>query len=177
MLRNHDWRLTLNCVNFTRSHVEVRFPFYDYDLFDFMHSLPVDLRGDARIYRSVMQKMLPELTYIPYDSDNFFPTTNSIIRTSHATMVKLKRRFNRHIWKIFPEFDTLYADYENYLRHELRDWAEDILYDERTAAREIFEPSFLRTLMNRHLSGMEEATIGKIAPLITYEKMLRRYYD
>jgi hypothetical protein len=24
---------------------------------------------------------------------------------------------------------------------------------------------------------MEEATIGKIAPLITYEMMLRRFYD
>ena len=78
-------------------------------------------------------------------------------------------------WSSSREDST--GTYENYLRHELRDWAEDILYDERTAAREIFEPSFLRTLMNRHLSGMEEATIGKIAPLITYEKMLRRYYD
>ena len=177
ILRNHDWRLTLNFVIFTRSHVEVRIPYYDYDLFDFMHSLPVDLRRDARIYRSVMQKMLPELTYIPYDSDNFLPTTNSIIRTSHATMVKLKRRFNRHIGKVFPEYFTLYADYQNYLRHELREWAEDILYDKRTAAREIFEPTFLRTLMNRHLSEMEDATIGKIAPLITYEMMLRRYLD
>ena len=176
-LRNHEWRLISNYVIFSRSHVEVRVPFYDYDLFDFLHSLPVEYRKDQRIFRPVMQKMLPDLTYIPYEYDELLPTTNTLIRNSHATMVKLKRRFNRHIWKIFPEYYTLYADYENYLRHELRDWAENILYDKRTAAREIFDPAYLHTLMNRHLSGMEQATIGKIAPLITYEMMLRRYYD
>jgi asparagine synthase (glutamine-hydrolysing) len=176
-LRNHEWRLTLNFVNFTRSHVEVRIPYYDYDLFDFMHSLPVDMRQDQRIYRPVMQKLLPELTYIPYDYDDFLPTTNSMIRNSHAALVKLKRRFNRHIWDIFPDHFTLYADYQNYLRTDLRQWAEDILYDQKTADREIFDLSFLKTLMKRHLSKMEDATIGKVAPLITYEMMLRHFYD
>jgi asparagine synthase (glutamine-hydrolysing) len=176
-LRNHEWRLTMNILTFTRSHIEVRIPFYDYDLFDFMHSLPVDLRKDQRIFRPVMQKMLPNLTYIPYEYDEFLPTTNSFIRNSHSTVVKMKRRFNRHFWKVFPEYYTLYADYQNYLRNDLRVWAENILYDKRTAAREIFDTAFLRTLMDRHLSKMEDATIGKLAPLITYEMMLRRYYD
>jgi hypothetical protein len=31
--------------------------------------------------------------------------------------------------------------------------------------------------MDRHLSGLEEWTIGKIAPMMTYEMMLRRFYD
>ncbi len=176
-LRNHELRLISNYVIFSRSHVEVRIPYYDYELFDFLHSLPAVYRKDQRIFRPVMQKMLPELATIPYDRDELLPTTNTLTRNSHAALVKMKRRFNRHIAKVFPEYFTLYADYENYLRHELRDWAENILYDNRTAARELFDPSYLHTLMNRHLSGMEEATIGKIAPLITYEMMLRRYYD
>ncbi len=100
-----------------------------------------------------------------------------INRSSYATMVRLKRRFNRQIWKVFPEYFTLNADYQNYLRNDLRVWAENILYDKRTTAREIFDPDFLHTLMDRHHSKMEDATIGKIAPLITYEMMLRRYYD
>jgi asparagine synthase (glutamine-hydrolysing) len=79
--------------------------------------------------------------------------------------------------RIFPERTTLYADYENYLREELRDWAEEILYDRRTVERGIFNPTFVRTLMGRHLSGKEQWTIGKIAPIITYEMMLRRLYD
>lgn len=84
---------------------------------------------------------------------------------------------HRHLWPIFPEHHTLYADYENYLRGELCDWADGILFDRRTAEHGIFNPSFLRTLMDRHLSGLEEWTIGKIAPIMTYEMVLRRFYD
>ncbi|MBE9475348.1 MAG: hypothetical protein IMY85_10700 [Chloroflexi bacterium] len=176
-LRNHDRRLTSNLITFTRSHIEVRFPFFNYDLFNFLYSLPVQFRKDQRLYRAVIQGRLPRLANIPYDYDQLLPTTRSLIRDTHAFTMKLKRRFNRHIWRIFPELDTLYADYENYLRNELLDWAEDILFDQRTAERGIFDPSYLHSLMRRHLSNMEEWTIGKIAPIITYEMMLRRYYD
>ena len=176
-LSNHERRLIINYITFTRSHLEVRIPFYDYDLIDFMYSLPADYRMDQRMFRPVMQKIIPELSYIPYERDELLPTTNTLIRSGHAALVKFKRRFNRHIYKIFPEYFTLYADYENYLRQELRNWAEDILFDNITASRELFNPIYLKSLMNRHLSGMEEATIGKIAPLITYEMMLRRFYD
>ncbi len=129
------------------------------------------------MYRAVIQRETPRLAYIPYDSDEFLPTTQPLIHGTHALSVKLKRRFNRHLWTIFPERDTLYADYENYLRGDLFDWAEDILFDRRTTERSIFNPDFLRTLMARHISGLEEWMIGKIAPIMTYEMMLRRLYD
>jgi asparagine synthase (glutamine-hydrolysing) len=176
-IKNHCSRLTQNFVVFARSHIEVRTPFFDYDLFDFIYSLRAEVRGHRKLYRHMIQQELSKLAYIPYDHDEFLPTTQSIIREVHAGMVKVKRRINRHIIKIFPERHTLYADYESYLRNELREWAENILYDRRTAERGIFYPSFLRTLMQRHLSNLEEWTIGKIAPLMTYEMMLRRFYD
>jgi asparagine synthase (glutamine-hydrolysing) len=176
-LRNHCSRLTQNMVTFARSHIEVRFPFFDYSLFDFLYSLPAELRGPRRLYRAMIQRETPRLAYIPYDHDEFLPTTHQWVRAMQMTAVKLRRRLNRRTLPIFPERHTLYADYENYLRGELRDWAEGILYHQRTAERGIFNPSFLGTLMNRHLSNLEEWTIGKIAPLISYEMMLRRIYD
>jgi asparagine synthase (glutamine-hydrolysing) len=176
-INNHCRRLTQNLVTFTRSHVEVRFPFFDYDLFELLYCLPALLRGHRKLYRVVIQREIPRLTYIPYDHDEFLPTTHPWIWGMHAGALKLKHRFNRHLWPLFPERYTLYADYENYLRGELREWAEDLLFDERTTERGIFAPAFLRTLMDRHLSGLEEWTIGKIAPIITCEMMLRRFYD
>jgi len=176
-IRNHCCRLTQNMVTFTRSHVEVRFPFFDYDLFDFLYSLPAMVRGDRTLYRAVIQRETPRLAYIPYDHDELLPTTQPLIRGMHAVAGKLKRRFNRYLWPIFPERHTLYADYENYLRGELRAWAEDILFDRRTVERGIFNPAFLRSLMDRHLSGLEQWTIGKIAPIMTYEMMLRKLHD
>ena len=173
----HGRRLTQNFVIFTRSHIEVRAPFYDYDLFDFLYSLPAQIRKDRKLYRHMVQREMPKLTNIPYDHDEFLPTTRQVVREIHSTAIKIKRRINRHVGHMFPERQTLYADYENYLRHELREWAESILFDRRTTERGIFDPSFLRTLMQRHLSDLEEWTIGKIAPLMTYEMMLRRYVD
>ncbi len=174
---NHCRRLTMNMVIFSRSHIEARFPFFDYDFFDFIHSLHPPLRENRMLYKAVIQRETPQLAYIPYDHDEFLPTTQPLIRRIHRITVKLKRRFNRHIFPIFSTRPTLYADYEAYLRHELRDWAENILFDRRTTERGIFNPAFLHTLMNRHLSELEEWMIGKIAPLITYEMMLRRFYD
>jgi asparagine synthase (glutamine-hydrolysing) len=184
-LFNHCRRLTHNFITFTRSHVEVRFPFFDYDLFEFLYSLPAQVRGHRVLYRALIQRETPRLAYIPYDHDEFLPTTRPLIRGSHMLATKLKNRFNRHVkpilrlgpGQIFSQRPTLYADYENYLRGDLRAWAEDILFDRRTLERGIFSLTFLRSLLDRHLSGLEEWTIGKIAPIMTYELMLRRFYD
>ena len=176
-LFQHYRRLTQNFVIFKRSHVEVRFPYFDYDFFDFIHSMPIKLRANERLSRPIVQQEMRKLAYIPYDHDEFLPTTRKWVRTIHAEGVKFKRRVNRHVKKIFTERHPLYADYEEYLRGDLREWAENILYDRRTTGRGIFDPLFMRSLMQRHCSGLEEWTIGKIAPLITYEMMLRRYYD
>lgn len=176
-LRQHAGRLTHNMVRIARSHIEVRFPFFDYDLFDFLYSLPASIRGHQKLHRAMMQREYPHLAMIPHDKDEFLPTTRRWVRKSHALSVRLKQRFNRHVRRIFPERSTLYANYEDYLRNELRPWAENILFDQRTATRGIFDAAFLHTLMDRHLSGREEWTVGKIAPLITYEMMLRRFVD
>jgi asparagine synthase (glutamine-hydrolysing) len=164
-------------VTFLRSHIEARFPFFDYDLFDFLYSLPARLRGRRVLYRAVIQRETPRLARIPYAYDEFLPTDRSLLRSLHGFGVRLKRRINRHVAPVFPELSTLYADYENYLRTDLREWAESILFDKRTLERGIFDPAFLRSIWARHQSGREMHTIGKIAPIMAYGMMLRRYYD
>jgi asparagine synthase (glutamine-hydrolysing) len=177
-LRNHCGRMTKNMITMARSHIEARFPFFDYDLFDFLDALPLEIRRDRRLHRAIAERGAPLLSRIPYDEyGNQIPTSSTWIQFKHKMTAKVKRGINKHIFPVFPSYTTLYADYEDYLRGELREWAEAILYDPRTVERGIFNPSFVRSLMNRHLSGMEEWTIGKIAPILTYEMMLRRFYD
>ena len=157
--------------------MEVRFPFFDYELFDFLYSLPAQLRTNRKLYRHMIQHELPALAYIPYDHDEYLPTTQPLVHGVHAEAVRLKRRINRHIKKIFPDLHPLYADYNDYLRGGLQEWAEGILYDRRTLERGLFKPSFLHSLMQRATSNQGEWMIGKVALLITYEMLLRRYYD
>jgi asparagine synthase (glutamine-hydrolysing) len=175
-IRNHDRRMILNSVIFNSSHIEVRCPFNDYRLVEWTASLPAEIKNGKWLHRAILSRVAPALAVIPYDKDYRLPTTNHLVRTAHAA-------FDRGVGVLQKQFGlgrprpTLYADYENYLRGELRDWAEAILFDKRTLARGIFRPEALRSLMDRHLAGHEEWTIGKIAPIMTIEMMLRRLYD
>lgn len=175
--RNHIDRLTHNMLKIYRSHFEVRIPYMDYELVDFVLALPNELRKDSILHREIIQREVPSLSLIPYENDEMLPTSREWLRAVHGLGVRMKGRINKHILPVFKERTKLYADYENYLRQELRPWSEGILFDRRTEERGLFSPDYLRTLMDRHLSGKEPWTLGKIAPLITLEMAIRRYVD
>ena len=177
-IRTNLRRLTQNMLAIYRGHIEVRIPFFDYDLIQFLYSIPAEVRGVKKMYWAMIQRELPRYALIPNSNDELLPLYTPALREMNDLSLKLRRRITKYSHqKLFPSRKTLYADYENYLRRDLQKWAEDILYDSRTIDRGIYNPDFLRTLMNRHLSGNEEWTIGKIAPIITYEMMLRKYFD
>lgn len=176
-IRHHCGRLTHNMVTMYRSHFEVRFPFFDYALFDFLYSLPVKLRAHKALFRAILERETPRLARIPYDHDDLLPTSREQLRRAHALSVKVRRRLGQLWPALWPARATLYADYETYLRNELRPWAENLLFDPRLSERGLFDPRFVRTLLARHVSGLEQWTIGKIAPIMTYEMMLRRFMD
>lgn len=169
---NHCWRSTGNMVTTARSHLEVRAPFWDYDLIKTMYSLKPEIRKNQLMFRHIITRQLPKLARVPYDKQEYLPTVRGWERRLQSTSVRLRRRLG-----LFPERPTLYADYENYLRSDLRTWAESILFDPRTRERGLWNDSFLQSLMKRHLAGHEQWTIGKIAPLITFEMVMREYFD
>lgn len=175
--QHSDRRLYHMFPVFYKAYIEMRYPFYDYPLVEFVFSLPLNYRQHNRLYRSVMQKELPNLSLIPYDKDNLLPTTRELLREGHRLYCKTRNKLRRSIHFPIHEKKTLYADYEDYLRTDLREWGSEILFDERTLGRGIFDPNGVRSLFNRHLSGYEQWTIGKVAPLITFELMLRYLFD
>ncbi len=176
-LENHCRRQTQYLVVFTRSHIECRLPYFDYALFEFMFSLPFALRKQGRVWRALISRQTPRLARIPDAGDNRLPMPGGVRRGAHSLLMSLRARVNRHIAPLFDDDVKQYADYENWLRGGLRRWAESILFDQRTLDRGIFNPDFLRALMARHLSRSEPWIIGKIAPVMAYEMMLRHLYD
>ncbi len=169
---NHCWRFTHHMITTQRSSMEARFPFWDYDLIDFIYSIRPELRRNQMILRSIITQRMPKLSLIPYDKHEYLPSvqpfTHGIQKLGMKTLKSLK---------IIPERPLLYADYENYLRNELRDWAEDLLFSPRTTQRGIFDKGFVRSLMNRHMANNEAWVLGKIAPLMTYEMVMREFFD
>jgi asparagine synthase (glutamine-hydrolysing) len=175
-LCNPDRRLFQYYIVFHRSHFEQRFPFYDYRYFEFVYALPPEMLFKRRLRRAIILKEMRPLAGVPYDKDDL-PITGNKLAGATAKLVKKGQSLANCITPLFPKHTTLYADYENWLRHELREWGEHILLGPQTLQRNIFNPEFLRSLWARHQSGLEIHTIGKIAPIMTYEMLLRRFYD
>jgi len=176
-ITQHNRRMTLNYVGFNSSHFENRLAGYDYSLFDFVEALPKPMRADRRLEQDIVELVFPRLALIPQAKDGLLFTRRTGRRTVHHVVTRLKQRTNRHLALVFREPHPLYADYETWLRNELRPWAEELLLDGRLASRGIFHKEFVRSLLNRHFSGREMHTIGKIAPIMSFEMMMRAFFD
>jgi len=175
-LYNHDRRMILNFVIFNNSHIETRAPFADYAVIEWSARLPIEFKINKPLHRAILTRTAPRLALIPWDKNYQLPMTVWPMWAAHAAFNRARNIAHQRL-KIGRARPTLYADYENYLRGELRGWGERILFDPRTLARGLFRPEAVRSLWQRHLSGREEWTIGKLAPLMTLEMMLRRFYD
>ena len=176
-LLNHFSRMLLYSGVVGRSYIEYRFPYFDLPLMSFCYGLPYELGRDRRLQRAIIVEAIPSLARIPEASDELPITNRRHERTIAHLARKMKDGFHRYVAPVFPPRPVEYADYAKWLRTDLRAWTEALLFDERTLERGIFEPKALRSLMARHLAGHEEWTLGKIAPIMTFEMMLRRYCD
>jgi asparagine synthase (glutamine-hydrolysing) len=160
-----------------RAGFEVRCPFWDYDFVDFRFSLPERLRTDPSIRREVLTRRMPDLALVPYDRDERLPHSNPLLYHGSATLARARHWLFRHGLRPLAARPRLYADYETWLRTDLRAWSAGILFDARTLDRGLVDPDGLRGLWQRHQRGDELWTIGKFAHLITAERALRRLLD
>jgi asparagine synthase (glutamine-hydrolysing) len=172
-----DRRLFQMYTVFFGAYLENRYPYFDYELFDFLFSLPLEYRQDHRLTSAVLQKEAPSLSLIPYERDERLPTTNALIRNTHAMWTRGRKKILSTLNRNYRGRPTLYADYENYLRSDLKVWATNLLLDRNTLDREFFQPQSIASLLDRHLAGHEEWTIGKIAPIMTFELVMRKFFD
>lgn len=176
-LRNPDRRLFQYFTVFHRAAFEQRFPFYDMDYFQFVYALPPEMLFKRRLRRGIILDRVKHLSKIPYDKDNLPVTGNNLSQLMAKVKNSVKSNVNRFFAPVFRDYPTLYADYENWLRGELREWGEEILLGENTLGRGYFNPSFLKSIWHRHQSGLEVNMIGKVAPIMTFEMLMRKYFD
>ena len=174
---NHDFRFLQPWQSMLQTSMPTAAPYFDLDLFRGVYALPAHARGYRLVMRTLLQRWSPRLAFVPYDRDNLLPTTIEPIRSVHKWAGKIATKINTHLARVFPEHRTLALDYEHWARTDLQGWCEDLLVGERTLARGLFNPDAVRSLWKRMHAGLEPNVIGKIAPLMTYELMLRRFYD
>jgi asparagine synthase (glutamine-hydrolysing) len=176
-LSNPDRRLFQYFTVFHRLAFEQRFPFYNYDFFKFVYALPPEMLFKRRLRRAIIVDRLNHLSHIPYDKDNLPVTGNEFACILAKVGKSAKSYLNHRLPRMFPKSQTLYTDYENSLRAELKGWGEELLFSNRSQERGFFNPEFVKSLWTRHQSGLEVNMIGKVAPLMTFEMVMRNLHD
>ena len=68
-----------------------------------------------------------------------------------------------------------YADYNLWMRNELRSWVGKILLDKRTLDRGYLQPLMIQKLVNEHMNGEKYAK--ELGMLISIELWHRMYLD
>ncbi|MBK8797568.1 MAG: hypothetical protein IPM07_15010 [Anaerolineales bacterium] len=174
-LTNHFARhLVYHCVT-GRSHVEYRLPYFDMALLTFAYGLPAHISMERRVQKGIIARYLPRVARIPATNDDL-PIMEGVRSKRVAKLLKeVQQHATQFIAPASARRSSLYADYEGWLRTDLRSWAESILFDQRTLDRGIFSRAALTSLWSRHLGGNELWTVGKLASIITFEMTMRAF--
>lgn len=174
-LTNHFTRhLLYHCV-FGRSHIEYRLPYFDLDLLSFAYGLPIAVAQNRQVQKGIIARHLPHVARIASTADDMPITIGKQSQDLAKALLWLRKTATRIVAPTSTDHPKLYADYEVWLRTDLRSWAESILFDQRTLDRGIFRREALSSLWSRHLIGNELWTVGKIASIITFEMAMREF--
>lgn len=174
---NPGRRLYQNLVVFHRSHIEQRLPFCDYRYTEFVYALPPHLNFGRALRRAVLRRELPHLCRVPYSNDGLPVGRSEVGRLWAKTWRRGAGLLERAGYPLRAEGAPLNADYDGWLRRELRDWGHDLLLGPSARRRGLFAADAVEALWRRQQSGREPDFIGKIASLMTLELFFRRFVD
>lgn len=147
-----------------RSRIEVRSPFYDYDLIDFVLTIPPKLRLNQYLYKRYLLRCFPALASLP--QGNGVPVKVNIVKKPFFWLHR----------KVGKKIKGKRIDFAALLRNESRGFIKTILLDERTLERGYFEVDFIKRIIDEHMEKRENHT-AKLTSLVTFELWNRMFVD
>ena len=151
--------------------VEYRVPFCDYDLVDFVSTIPPKEKSLAIFHRSLLTEKFPPLGLIPYQRTGL-PVNSSVTR---IVFRKVTEQLKKKMLKSRTD-QRRYLDYDNWMRNELKDFLISILLSERFLNRGYFNPDYVKRMMEQHLSGKQNWS-SQLGALITFELWNQLFID
>jgi asparagine synthase (glutamine-hydrolysing) len=173
-MSHRDRRMIQYFLVFSRPYFESQTPFFDFDLLDYLYSLPPEFRIGRRLQIDLSDLLAPRSMRVPWQKTGAVPSRR---RGWEKSWNELKLGLAWRAEKISrgrigpPRYG--YADYAGWIRADLRDWIEDVLFSPRAASREVFRTEGIRSCWDAHLAGTADHTYV-IGMLISYELLLQQ---
>ncbi len=168
-------RLTQFGNELLHSHVLCRTPFLDNDLVDFCLTIPPGHRLKRAILKDVIALHFHSLAKVPLDTTGYpmVPCIRDVyLRGTHHAKWFL---INSGLLKKKEQPPRPYANYNLWMRNELRPWVEQILLDKRTLDRGYLRPELIRDTVANHMNGASNAK--ELGMMLSIELWHRLYID
>lgn len=151
--------------------LEYRVPFCDYDLVDFLLTIPPKQRTLAIFYRKLISQKFPDLAKIPYQRTGL-PVNYCL------TLVLFKKAQDMCRRKLFSATADKrgHVDDRNWMRNELKDFVISTLLNKKATERGFFDPEFIKEIVDQHLLGRQNHTF-KLGSLLTFELWNQLFID
>ena len=141
--------------------VEYRTPFLDYDLAEFLLSIPHRLRVLASFKRQLLAKKFPQILSIPYQGTGLAVNANVLSILGQKIVGWEKRNF---------------VEYDRWMRNELRGFVISTLLNQKALSRGYFKADYIGNLVDLHLSGKQNLS-SKLGALLAFELWNRFFLD
>lgn len=151
--------------------VEYRVPFCDYDLVDFISTIPPREKLLAVFHHRLLTEKFPPLGAIAYQRTDL-PVSASATRIIFR---KIKDRLKMKM-SSSPVDERRYSDYDDWMRNELKDFLISNLLNERFFGRGYFNPDYVKLILEQHFSGRQNLST-KIGALLTFELWHELFID
>ena len=158
------------------SQVEYRAPFYDYDFVDFIETIPPQQRRLARFYRQLIVKEFPEVSSIPYQRSGLPVTAGSLRILTKRGLEILHDRIREKVFSLPTAPRRSYTAPDQWMRRQLKDFVVDTLSSDRAKGRRYFNNSYVKRMVELHLSGKHNFS-GQLGILLTFELWNRIFIE
>jgi len=180
-------RRFVNCGNLVkRTHVEVRSPFFDNDLVDFIINTPPNERRYQYLYTRTFSRLFPELSKIPWEKTGLpIDATNTFIKmTLHLIRKHLKKKISMVDRKLtdnrYSKVSSinLFAKYAQWSRENenLVRFIRRTLLDGKAHTRSILNIKTVERVLEEHISGKCNH-IELISRLLTFGLWSKLFVD
>lgn len=161
-----------------RTHVEVRSPFFDNDLVDFMVNTPPQERRHQYLYTRTFSRLFPELSKIPWEKTGLpVDATNTFAK---MTLCLIKKRLKKKMGTVDRKMTdkryfkapsiNLFAKYTQWSRENenLISFIYSTLLDGKGYSRSILNIKTVESILKEHIRGKSNH-MELISRLLTFE--------
>ena len=148
-ITEHIRRQVIASLEIFRSKIEIRMPYVDELYLKSLLKLPVRERNTGEIHRKLVQRCMPELVKIP-NSNTGAPLDAGPLRLFVAD------KFNSLMKRLGAKGYRHYTEFQKWHRTGFKDSSEKIIFDAKTADRNIYNMDQLRSIFDIHVSGKKD---------------------